>query len=288
MIGLRVNQVYDIDNKTYLIRFQERDTKIVLLLESGNRFHTTAFEWPKNVAPNGFTMKLRKHLKNKRLEKFVQLGTDRIIDLQFGAGEAAYHIIVELYDRGNIILTDYELTILNILRPRVEGEELRFTVRQKYPENRAKENDGQLSEEFLLQLLKNAKSGDNLKKILNPVLRKKYIFLYTIHLYHHYHLYFYFLAFGPAVIDHILTKHNLFCVKIPATNTPEEKDEKDTNKKGKGKNKNQQNSDASKRDLDVEKDVPCIMAAINDGFQTLIDARVKKSKVMSNRHFRSR
>lgn len=176
LIGLRVNQVYDIDNKTYLIRFQERDTKIVLLLESGNRFHTTAFEWPKSMTPNGFTMKLRKHLKNKRLEKFVQLGTDRIVDLQFGADEAAYHIIVELYDRGNIILTDYELTILNILRPRVEGEELRFTVRQKYPENRAKENDGQLSEEFLRNVLQQATAGDNLKKVLNPILRKKSVF----------------------------------------------------------------------------------------------------------------
>ena len=28
-----------------------------------------------------------------------QLGIDRIIDLAFGSGEAAYHVILELYDR---------------------------------------------------------------------------------------------------------------------------------------------------------------------------------------------
>lgn len=28
-----------------------------------------------------------------------QLGVDRIVDLQFGSDEAAYHLIVELYDR---------------------------------------------------------------------------------------------------------------------------------------------------------------------------------------------
>lgn len=28
-----------------------------------------------------------------------QLGIDRIVDLQFGSDEAAYHLIVELYDR---------------------------------------------------------------------------------------------------------------------------------------------------------------------------------------------
>jgi predicted ribosome quality control (RQC) complex YloA/Tae2 family protein len=44
-------------------------------------------------------MKLRKHLKSRRLESIEQLGIDRIVDLQFGSGEAAYHLIVELYDK---------------------------------------------------------------------------------------------------------------------------------------------------------------------------------------------
>jgi len=41
-------------------------------------------------------MKLRKHLRSRRLEKVSQLGADRIVDLQFGSNEAAYHLIVEL------------------------------------------------------------------------------------------------------------------------------------------------------------------------------------------------
>lgn len=55
---MRVNNIYDIDNKTYLIRLQRNEEKQVLLLESGNRIHTTYFEWPKNVAPCGFSMKV--------------------------------------------------------------------------------------------------------------------------------------------------------------------------------------------------------------------------------------
>lgn len=172
MVGLRVNQVYDIDNKTYLIRFQDKDTKTVLLLESGFRFHTTGFEWPKNVAPSGFTMKLRKHLKNKRLEKLEQLSLDRIISLQFGMGEAAYHVIVELYDRGNIILTDHQKIILNVLRPHTEGEEVRFAVREKYPESRAKEVTAPETLEQLETVLRNAAPGEDLKRFLNPILGK--------------------------------------------------------------------------------------------------------------------
>lgn len=55
---MRVNNIYDIDSKTYLIRLQRTEEKAVLLIESGNRFHTTAFEWPKNIAPSGFSMKV--------------------------------------------------------------------------------------------------------------------------------------------------------------------------------------------------------------------------------------
>jgi predicted ribosome quality control (RQC) complex YloA/Tae2 family protein len=69
---------------------------------------------------------MRKHLRNKRLESLTQLGMDRIVDMQFGSGEAAYHVILELYDRGNIVLTDCNLVILNVLRPHTEGEEVRY------------------------------------------------------------------------------------------------------------------------------------------------------------------
>lgn len=42
---------------------------------------------------------MRKHLRGRRLEKIEQLAIDRIVDLQFGSNEAAYHIILEMYDR---------------------------------------------------------------------------------------------------------------------------------------------------------------------------------------------
>uniref|UniRef100_A0A8C0GIU4 Ribosome quality control complex subunit NEMF n=2 Tax=Testudinidae TaxID=8487 RepID=A0A8C0GIU4_CHEAB len=99
LLGMRVNNVYDVDNKTYLIRLQKPDCKATLLIESGIRIHTTEFEWPKNMMPSGFAMKCRKHLRSRRLVSVRQLGIDRIVDFQFGSDEAAYHLIVELYDR---------------------------------------------------------------------------------------------------------------------------------------------------------------------------------------------
>uniref|UniRef100_A0A3Q1IA35 Ribosome quality control complex subunit NEMF n=1 Tax=Anabas testudineus TaxID=64144 RepID=A0A3Q1IA35_ANATE len=168
-IGMRVNNVYDIDNKTYLIRLQKPDSKAILLIESGTRIHSTDFEWPKNMMPSGFAMKCRKHLKTRRLTQVKQLGIDRIVDIQFGSDEAAYHLIVELYDRGNIILTDHEYTILNLLRFRTaEAEDVKIAVRERYPVESARPPEPLISLERLIEILSKAPDGEQVKRVLNP------------------------------------------------------------------------------------------------------------------------
>uniref|UniRef100_A0A4W4ER43 Ribosome quality control complex subunit NEMF n=1 Tax=Electrophorus electricus TaxID=8005 RepID=A0A4W4ER43_ELEEL len=168
-IGMRVNNVYDIDNKTYLIRLQKPDSKAVLLIESGIRIHSTEFEWPKNIMPSGFAMKCRKHLKSRRLVEVKQLGVDRIVDLQFGSEEAAYHLVVELYDRGNIILTDHEYTILNLLRFRTaEAEDVKIAVKERYPLENARPPEPLISLERLTEILSKAQNGEQVKRTLNP------------------------------------------------------------------------------------------------------------------------
>uniref|UniRef100_A0A7N8YCY0 Ribosome quality control complex subunit NEMF n=1 Tax=Mastacembelus armatus TaxID=205130 RepID=A0A7N8YCY0_9TELE len=173
-IGMRVNNVYDIDTKTYLIRLQKPDSKAVLLIESGTRIHSTDFEWPKNMMPSGFAMKCRKHLKTRRLTQVKQLGIDRIVDIQFGSEEAAYHLIIELYDRGNIILADHEYTILNLLRFRTaEAEDVKIAVRERYPVESARPPEPLISLERLTEILRKAPNGEQVKRVLNPHLRKE-------------------------------------------------------------------------------------------------------------------
>lgn len=164
--GMRLQRVYDIDHKTYLFKFQLNNEKCVLLLESGVRLHVTNYEWTKNEAPSSFSMKLRKHLSNKRLEKLTQMGFDRIIDLQFGVGEAAYHVILELYDKGNIILADKDYIMINILRPHTEDEKQKFFVKEVYPNSRPKNRLNPPTEDSLIQILKTAKPSSNLKKFI--------------------------------------------------------------------------------------------------------------------------
>jgi hypothetical protein len=56
-----------------------------------------------------------------------------VIDLQFGSGEAAYHLIIELHSRGNIILCDKDYYIVTLLRTyKYHNDDVLVAVKQKY------------------------------------------------------------------------------------------------------------------------------------------------------------
>lgn len=99
LVGLRLANIYDINfsRRIYLFKFAKGDEKHHLLVESGIRLHTTLWQREKNVLPSAFAMKLRKQLRTRRLEALNQLGADRVVDLVFGGGENATHLIIELY-----------------------------------------------------------------------------------------------------------------------------------------------------------------------------------------------
>ena len=130
-VGMRLNNVYDVDDKasgrTLLLKFTrsggatasgEAD-KVTVLVESGTRFHTTAYalENKRPGMPSKFNEKLRMHLRSKRLSAVTQFGMDRAVDFTFGSGDTEHHLILELYAQGNVVLTDKDYRILTLLRP---------------------------------------------------------------------------------------------------------------------------------------------------------------------------
>ncbi|WOL03246.1 nuclear export mediator factor Nemf isoform X1 [Canna indica] len=142
LIGMRCANVYDISPKTYLFKLMNssgvtesgESEKVLLLIESGVRLHTTQYVRDKSTTPSGFTLKLRKHIRSRRLEDVRQLGSDRIVLFQFGLGSNAHFVILELYAQGNIILTDSEFTVMTLLRShRDDDKGLAIMSRHRYP-----------------------------------------------------------------------------------------------------------------------------------------------------------
>ena len=67
LVGLRVANIYDVSGRLYLIKMAKAQRKEHLLIESGIRIHTTDFIKNEKTVPSGFSMKLRKHLRTKKL-----------------------------------------------------------------------------------------------------------------------------------------------------------------------------------------------------------------------------
>ncbi|CAN4115284.1 unnamed protein product [Withania somnifera] len=142
LIGMRCSNVYDLSPKTYVFKLMNssgitesgESEKVLLLMESGVRLHTTAYLRDKSNTPSGFTLKLRKHIRTRRLEDVRQLGYDRIILFQFGLGASAHYVILELYAQGNILLTDSDFMVMTLLRShRDDDKGLAIMSRHRYP-----------------------------------------------------------------------------------------------------------------------------------------------------------
>ncbi|KAF1840254.1 uncharacterized protein K460DRAFT_296178 [Cucurbitaria berberidis CBS 394.84] len=119
--SLRVTNVYDLSSRIFLIKFHKPDHREQLLIDSGFRCHLTEYARTTAAAPSTFVAKLRKYLKTRRVTSVSQIGTDRILELQFSDG--LYRLYLEFYAGGNIVLTDAELNVLGLLRNVDEGEE---------------------------------------------------------------------------------------------------------------------------------------------------------------------
>ena len=134
--GSYLVQVYDgamDDTKTIIMKFRNKIdgiTKIYyLLIESGIRVHTIDEFSSIRSMPSGCVGKFRKEFRDKRLFPIRQFGTDRSLDFLFSNEK---HFIVELYDKGNLIITDKDYKIIYIARP-YEIKDLKIDINIIYP-----------------------------------------------------------------------------------------------------------------------------------------------------------
>jgi predicted ribosome quality control (RQC) complex YloA/Tae2 family protein len=135
VMGKRLANVYDLSERTYLFKFTglSSSEKCLLLIESGIRFHCTQYVRSTPDLPSPFAMKLRRHIRTKRLENIQQLGYDRVVDMKFGSGESIHHLILEFYAGGNIVLTDGNYEVLALLRSHQFSDDVALNVGEIYP-----------------------------------------------------------------------------------------------------------------------------------------------------------
>ena len=107
------------DQRIFLFKLAASGHREQLVLDSGFRCHLSSYVRTTASTPSAFVTRLRKFLRTRRVTKVAQVGTDRILELEFSDGQ--YHLFLEFYAGGNIVLTDQELNILALQRNVNEG-----------------------------------------------------------------------------------------------------------------------------------------------------------------------
>ena len=112
----RVNNIYQLDRETLVLKLHKVDQPpLLLLLESGKRLHLTAYAPENPQTPPAFCMALRKYLRDAWLRTVEQYEFERIVTFTFQAKDAVVRLILELFGEGNIILTNQKGEILQAL-----------------------------------------------------------------------------------------------------------------------------------------------------------------------------
>ncbi|CAI5191996.1 ANM_HP_G0245990.mRNA.1.CDS.1 [Saccharomyces cerevisiae] len=120
--GYRLSNIYNIadSSKQFLLKFNKPDSKLNVVVDCGLRIYLTEFSRPIPPTPSGFVVKLRKHLKAKRLTALKQVDQDRILVLQFADGH--FYLVLEFFSAGNVILLDENRRIMALQRVVLEHE----------------------------------------------------------------------------------------------------------------------------------------------------------------------
>jgi predicted ribosome quality control (RQC) complex YloA/Tae2 family protein len=134
LIDSRVNNVYQLDSKTILLKLHKTaEPPMRLIMEAGRRLHLTNYSQEKPQTPPAFCMTLRKYLPGAWIKRLEQHEFERIVTFHFQSKMGTLRLVLELFGEGNIILVDETNKILQALffkrmrdRNIVRGEPYQF------------------------------------------------------------------------------------------------------------------------------------------------------------------
>lgn len=152
LTGARVDKSFQPTSDTIVMRFHVPGTgRVDLVMQAGYRIHTTQYPIENPKIPPSFPMLLRKRLKGAHVISINQLEFDRIIEIKIKK-EKYYSIIIELFNKGNIILIDDENNIIAPLkRSKTKSRNISSKEEYKLPEKQI--NPIEITEEELTNFL---------------------------------------------------------------------------------------------------------------------------------------
>ncbi|MFA5142268.1 MAG: NFACT family protein [Candidatus Woesearchaeota archaeon] len=105
LVDGKLDKIYNPEKKELILQFHiPSKGKSMLRIVAGKFLYLTDYKQQFEEA-SGFCLYLRKHLLGTRLRKLEQKGSERIIEFEFEDSEGKRSLFVELFGKGNFILT---------------------------------------------------------------------------------------------------------------------------------------------------------------------------------------
>lgn len=162
----RVNNIYQLDEKTVIFKLHKIDTPpIRLVMEAGRRLHTTDYAEENPAEPPAFCMTLRKYLRDAWVAGIDQYEFERIVTVSFRTKTGLLKLVVELFGEGNIILTNEQNVIIHALTfKKMRDRDILHNVVLELPPSSSK-NPFKVTQSELEEALKNAGDTEVVRSI---------------------------------------------------------------------------------------------------------------------------
>ena len=116
VLGSRVNNVYQFDQKTIVFKLHKTNMPpIRLVVEAGRRFHSTVYAEESPAEPPAFCMMLRQYLRDSWFDSIEQYEFERVVVLGFRTKTGLLRLVVELFGDGNFIIVNPDGVIIHAL-----------------------------------------------------------------------------------------------------------------------------------------------------------------------------
>jgi len=135
--GARVDKSFQPTKDIVVMRFHVPGTgRVDLVMQCGSRIHTSQYPLENPTTPPTFPMLLRKRIKGAHVVSVKQHNFDRVVEIKVKK-DKYYTLIVELFDKGNIILLDEDNNIiLPLKRKQWSDRDISSKKEYKFPEER--------------------------------------------------------------------------------------------------------------------------------------------------------
>ena len=137
LTGARVDKSFQPSKNIVVMRFHVAGIgRVDLVMQCGSRIHTSKYPLENPTNPPTFPMLLRKRIKGAHVESVKQHNFDRVVEIKVKK-DKYYTIVVELFDKGNIILLDEDNNIiLPLKRKQLSKRDISSKKEYIFPEER--------------------------------------------------------------------------------------------------------------------------------------------------------